>query len=233
MVRIDPGLANIHAAGGVTKISFISGHETGALVQRFGEISAMCSALDPTMRYRTGAVSRDLSVLLTSHGFAVANELTLMERDLNGLGEMQFDRVEHSWKVSGWRLGTASRIDFAAFPLGWSLTIDELAFASRATNQCGLCFTRAGARKVGFSLVGLAGNESFLQRLAVRPSFQGHGFGAALTAASLRWAAERGAGKMFVNTETDNHSALRLYERFGFQVRGERLVVMEKAAREG
>ena len=42
--------------------------------------------------------------------------------------------------------------------------------------------------------------------------------------------AERGAAKMFVNTESDNQPALRLYQRFGFELCGERLFVMEKAA---
>jgi ribosomal-protein-alanine N-acetyltransferase len=73
-------------------------------------------------------------------------------------------------------------------------------------------------------------DHAYLQRIAVLPTAQGLGFGALLAESCLQWAMERGAAKMFVNTESDNQPALSLYQRFGFEQCGERLFVMEKAA---
>mgnify|MGYP006283971225 CR=1 FL=1 len=229
VTHIDPGLATVHSMAGMTKVSFVSGHIPGALVARFSEISEWCESLDTNVTFRTGAVSPDLAVVLSVHGFKVASELVLMSRDLVS-AESPLPTSRHAWQISRSRLRAAERIDAAAFPIGWALTHEELALAAQSTSQAGLAFAREGWRKTAYVLAGMSDQVAYLQRLAVLPGHQGAGLGSMLTQASLQWAGHCGAAKMFVNTETDNEAALRLYRRHGFEVCDGGLLVMERAA---
>ena len=225
--HIDPGLATVHSMAGMTKISFVSGHIPGALTAQFAEISEWCETLDDSVTYRTGAVSPDLAVVLSVHGFSVTNELVLMAHELD-MNSVSVTEGEHVWQISGSRLRSAERIDTAAFPFGWALTRDELGLAAHSTARAGLAFAREGWRRTAFVLVGASDGAAYLQRLAVLPSHQGAGLGSMLTSAALRWARRSGAAKMFVNTETDNLGALNLYRRHGFEVCDGGLLVMER-----
>ena len=227
MLNLDPTLATVHAVGAVTKISFISGHIAGALTSRTDDIAKWCATLAPTASLRTGAVTTDIAALLQSFGFTQARELVLLERDLDGFNT---SIAIQDWAVSAWRCHSAARIDAQAFPIGWDMTRSEITHALQATTYSGIAFVNQGRQRIGYALVGTSLDHAYLQRIAVLPPAQGLGFGALLTESCLRWAAERGAAKMFVNTESDNQPALRLYQRFGFELCGERLFVMEKAA---
>lgn len=227
MLNIDPTLATVHTVGSVTKISFVSGHVTGALASRADDITKWCASLAPAANLRTGAVTADIAALLQSFGFTEARELVMLGRDLDGLHAPNAIR---DWAANAWRCQFAARIDAEAFPVGWNMTRSEIMHALRATTDSGIAFVARGRRRIGYALVGASLDHAYLQRIAVRPNAQGLGFGALLTESCLRWAAERGAAKMFVNTESDNQPALSLYRRFGFELCGERLFVMEKAA---
>lgn len=228
MLNIDPTLATVHTVGSVTKISFVSGHVTGALASRTDDITKWCASLAPTANLRTGAVTADIAALLQSSGFTKACELVLLERDLDGLHAPNAIR---DWAANASRCQFAARIDARAFPVGWNMTRSEITHALRATTDSGIAFVATSRRRrIGYALVGASLGHAYLQRIAVRPKAQGLGYGALLTESCLRWASERGAAKMFVNTESDNQPALSLYRRFGFELCGERLFVMEKAA---
>ena len=56
-----------------------------------------------------------------------------------------------------------------------------------------------------------------LAKLAVDARVQGHGVGRRLTEKALAWARRRGAQKVILLSSTKLQSALRLYERLGFQ----------------
>jgi ribosomal-protein-alanine N-acetyltransferase len=227
MLNIDPTLATVHAVGAVTKISFISGHVAGALASRADDITRWCASLAPTTNVRTGAVTTDIAALLQSFGFTQARELVLMERELEGFNT---SIAIQDWAVSSWRCHFAARIDARTFPVGWDMTRSEITHALRATTDSGIAFVTRGRQRIGYALVGASMDHAYLQRIAVLPTAQGLGFGALLAESCLQWAMERGAAKMFVNTESDNQPALSLYQRFGFEQCGERLFVMEKAA---
>lgn len=227
MLNIDPTLATVHTVGAVTKISFLSGHVAGALTSRTDDIAKWCTNLPPTASVRTGAVTTDIAELLQSCGFTRARELLLLERDLDGINGSNAIR---DWAASTWRSHRAARIDTQAFPVGWNMTRSEITHALRATTDSGIAFVTRGRHRIGYALVGASLDHAYLQRIAVLPTAQGLGFGALLTESCMQWAAERGAAKMFVNTESNNQPALNLYERFGFELCGERLFVMEKAA---
>lgn len=66
---------------------------------------------------------------------------------------------------------------------------------------------------------------TYVEELAVAPSWRGHGVGTALMAAVDEWARGRGSMSVALDHFHTNEGAHRLYERLGFRVRG---VIMEK-----
>jgi GNAT superfamily N-acetyltransferase len=52
----------------------------------------------------------------------------------------------------------------------------------------------------------------------VRPEHRGQGFGAVISGAAVRWTAERGARRTYLQVSVDNDSAVRLYERLNYAV---------------
>jgi ribosomal-protein-alanine N-acetyltransferase len=66
-----------------------------------------------------------------------------------------------------------------------------------------------------------------LARLAVHPEFQGRGIGHALLHDLLVRFQERGAMRVTVNTQDNNHASLRLYRKAHFHLTGESYPVYE------
>lgn len=56
-----------------------------------------------------------------------------------------------------------------------------------------------------------------LAKMAVTPSAQGKGFGDLLMKAAIEFAQGRGASDLILSTNTKLRSALRLYEKYGFE----------------
>jgi GNAT superfamily N-acetyltransferase len=55
--------------------------------------------------------------------------------------------------------------------------------------------------------------------LLTRPAWRGRGAGRALLGALARWAASRGARRLYLQVERDNAPALALYAKAGFRER--------------
>lgn len=56
-----------------------------------------------------------------------------------------------------------------------------------------------------------------LAKMAVTPSVQGKGFGDLLMKAAIEFAQDKGATELILSTNTKLRSALRLYEKYGFE----------------
>ena len=110
-------------------------------------------------------------------------------------------------------------MDHAAFEPFWHLDQAGLRDALRATPFRHFRVARhdADAALAGYAISGRSGPTGYLQRLAIAPSQQGRGAGAALVIDGLRWMARWGATHAWVNTPQHNTGALRLYERLGFE----------------
>ena len=78
-----------------------------------------------------------------------------------------------------------------------------------------------GERVVGTCRLLFAGDVARLGRMAVEPALRGTGIGAEVLAAAERLAAGRGAQIVRLHAQTD---ALSLYERAGYEPRGERFM---------
>jgi ribosomal protein S18 acetylase RimI-like enzyme len=161
----------------------------------------------------------------TEAGYAVADQLALLEHDLRRLPPVNGTTAE----ISLGHLEPSNElyeIDQAAFPVRWRIGRRGLAESVEATNRAAVHRLADDVGVVGFSVTGLSLGQGYLQRLAVHPRARARGYGAALVGASLRWARSHGARAILVNTQNDNEAALRLYKRIGFEPVAGGLVVM-------
>jgi ribosomal protein S18 acetylase RimI-like enzyme len=125
---------------------------------------------------------------------------------------------------------TVATVDAAAFAPFWRLGVDGIVDARRATpsNRMRVAAGRRDA-VVGYAVFGRSGQRGFVQRIAVDPRCHGHGIGTALLLDGLRWLADRGVRSALVNTQIGNERALHLYQRAGFRLLRERLVVLGRS----
>ena len=121
----------------------------------------------------------------------------------------------------------ALRVDRAAFAPFWRLDLAGLSEALTATTTVHFRVAVGGGKVVGYAVCGRAGHHGYVQRLAVSPSHQRRGVGAALLVDGLRWLRRWGARAAFVNTQEDNDRSLRLYRRTGFALLPDGLAVLE------
>jgi [ribosomal protein S18]-alanine N-acetyltransferase len=73
------------------------------------------------------------------------------------------------------------------------------------------------ARIIGVATFGSVEDMADLHRVVVRSDARGRGIGASLVRAGLEWAAAVGARRMLLEVRPDNHAAVALYRRLGFE----------------
>lgn len=100
---------------------------------------------------------------------------------------------------------------------------------------------RAPSGVVGVATFQTVADMADLHRVVVDAAHRGRGIARLLVTAGLEWAQAMGAGRMLLEVEVDNTSALALYDRFGFAPVGRRAdyygpghhaLVMERPLRE-
>ena len=163
----------------------------------------------------TSAMGPDDEEAFTEAGFAVHERLHLLACDLGT------EPLPPTRRVS--RAGHRDRaavlsLDAAAFAPFWRLGALGLRDALEATPICRFRATHAGHDLTGYAITGRAGNQGYLQRIAVHPRAQREGWGRALVADAMHWLWQAGVVRASVNTQLDNAPALALYESFGFRL---------------
>ncbi len=83
-------------------------------------------------------------------------------------------------------------------------------------------------RVVGHAFSDVYGGQAHLIRLVVHPDFQRRGIGEQLLAASLRFQIEADAYPFTLNTQIDNGTSQSLYRRYGYQLIGWPVQVMQR-----
>ncbi len=155
-------------------------------------------------------------------GFNLFEELHLLRRVLTG--EIAVDRgTTRRARRNDW--DEVLTLDQLAFQDFWQFDRTALADAIRATPRHRFQVVRS-APIHGYHVTGLAGMNSYIQRVAVHPDAQRKGYGTALVNDSLRWAWRNGATLSHVNTQITNDRAVALYERCGFSFAPHRLLVL-------
>jgi hypothetical protein len=113
------------------------------------------------------------------------------------------DHLDHS-EPSDYSLAkSAERLVGAADTEFWLAAADE----APAAGVCQLRFRHS---------VWTGSEDCWLEDLFVREDARGQGLGRALVERSLERARERGCSRVELDTNEDNHTAIRLYESFGF-----------------
>lgn len=165
----------------------------------------------------------------TDAGFTHHEHLHLLSHDLTDIPTAPTTgsavRLRRGW----WRdYDAVLDVDTRAFDGFWRFDRTALIESRRATPVSRLrVATGPGPHPVaGYAVTGRAQRTAYLQRLAVHPGAQGAGTGTALVVDSLRWADQRGAGCVLVNTQEHNDAALRLYLRLGFSLQPDGLDVL-------
>lgn len=113
-------------------------------------------------------------------------------------------------------------LDHRAFPPPWWFSAATLERIRREA-ACFLVAERDGLL-IGYGEARPADHGAHISRLAVAPAFQRQGVGAFLLRTVLTRLWEKGVEEVTLNTQEDNRSSRRLYERFGFRPVGPRIV---------
>jgi len=160
--------------------------------------------------------------------FVVRERLRLLSRPIDSEPEPPALPVERATRRDRPAVLT---LDDAAFTTFWRLGALGLRDALDATpvHQFRVTRDRTRGSITGYAITGSAGDQGYLQRIAVHPGAQRAGWGAALVADALRWLWHRGANRAFVNTQLDNAGARALYESFGFAELPAGLAVMGRS----
>ena len=160
--------------------------------------------------------------------FVVRERLRLLSRAIDAEPEPPSLPVERATRRDR---PAVLALDDAAFTGFWRLGALGLRDALDATPVRQFRVTRGGVRGAvsGYAITGCAGNQGYLQRIAVHPGAQRAGRGAALVADALRWLWRHGVSRAFVNTQVDNRGAFALYESFGFHELPAGLAVLGRA----
>ena len=180
-------------------------------------------ALSGTTNVFTSAISRSQQSFFEKLGFEPYDYLELLSHDLSSPICKPKQRLGRG-RRSDWQ--RILSVDNAAFSGFWKLDRGGLLEALNATSRTRVRLHQSSDLH-GFAITGRTGRSAFLQRLAVKPTHQGIGVGQCLVADALNWAKRRSVREVLVNTQSNNHAALKLYQSMGFAVKSDGLVVLQ------
>lgn len=159
---------------------------------------------------------------LGARGFHVLTEVVTL---------VKFDHILPDVDIANARLRPASKadipaivaIDRAAFTPHWWHS--EATIRRRTAASSYFAVAESAGEVVGYAEGKLYSSEAHLNRIAVHPEHQARGVGTLLLCDALRAFWRRGAERVVLNTQIDNHDSLRLYRRIGFEMTRERVTV--------
>jgi [ribosomal protein S18]-alanine N-acetyltransferase len=116
-----------------------------------------------------------------------------------------------------------AELDAAAFEPLWQNAEETLAIALPQASVATIMESADGL--VGYQITTANPFGAHLARLAVRPDAQNQGYGSSLVADLVERLDQKGAGRLTVNTQSDNHASLALYKKMGFVGSGQKFPV--------
>jgi ribosomal protein S18 acetylase RimI-like enzyme len=120
--------------------------------------------------------------------------------------------------------------DRAAFDVVWWHSAASLAHILKAVSH--FVVAEIDDRLVGHAFSDVYGEHGHLIRLAVHPAYQRRGIGEQLLRESLLYQNNMGAYPLTLNTQIDNTASQMLYRRYGYQLAGKSVRVMQHALNE-
>ncbi|MBI4317212.1 MAG: GNAT family N-acetyltransferase [Chloroflexi bacterium] len=147
-------------------------------------------------------------------GFHKLDEIIELERP--GCRDVPDTRHARMSRAGLGDLSTLLATDRASFPWLWWNSQKELEWYLRQ-DSVEVYQTWCGVDAVGYAGFSQHGPVGYIDRLAVRPEWQGRGFGAALLAFVLATMGTRGVSHVGLSTQSSNLRAQALYRHFGFR----------------
>lgn len=164
-------------------------------------------------------------------GFEVYERLHLLSHDLDDVARPEREAASLLRRARRPDWPAVLAVDAAAFAPFWRLDMGGLGEALDATPSTRFRVASAGRRDgpvLAYAVTGMSGNQGYLQRLAVHPSYRRRGLGRALGLDGLRWLRRKGAAEAVVNTQLGNEAALSLYLSLGFRPEPVQLSVLHR-----
>jgi len=167
-------------------------------------------------------------------GFLPHEHLRFLAHDLDGVPLLPSGGGRQIRKAFPADWATVLDVDAGSFSPFWRLDRGGLEEALTATpsTRFRVAVGEHGpgrrAQVVGYAITGRAGDQGYLQRLAVATVARRSGVGRALALDGLSWLRRRGVRRAVVNTQFGNDGALALYLRVGFRVEPSDLAVLHR-----
>jgi [ribosomal protein S18]-alanine N-acetyltransferase len=159
-----------------------------------------------------------LQKMLELNGFHSPQSIVMLEWSYQPWAPYEADGIRIRSMTEA-DLPNVTQVDNAAFDPLWHNSQDTL---RRALSQSMFATVAEDAHDVvGYQIATGAGTRAHLARLAVSPSVQGRGVGRALLGDLFGRLVPNGVLRLSVNTQSDNQTSLKLYQRMGFLRTGE------------
>jgi ribosomal-protein-alanine N-acetyltransferase len=166
-------------------------------------------------------------------GFTPHEQLRFLAHDLAGVPIRAAAGAHHLRKAVPADWDVVLDVDAGSFSPFWRLDrggLEEALSATPSTRfRVAVADDRGRGRVVGYAITGRAGDQGYLQRLAVAAGVRRGGVGRALALDGLRWLRRRAVHRAVVNTQFGNDAALALYLRLGFREEPSDLAVLHRS----
>jgi len=169
------------------------------------------------------AMHQWLSDLLIKNGFSNTQNIIMLKWEGTDVPEQPLvgDVTIRSMQSSD--LPVVAELDAAAFMPLWQNPLDALEKAlPQATSAT---VVEDGQGLVGYQISTANPFGAHLARLAVRPDAQRRGLGSLIVTDLICRLKDKNVARLTVNTQSDNHASLALYEKMGFVITGEKFPV--------
>jgi ribosomal protein S18 acetylase RimI-like enzyme len=178
---------------------------------------------------RTSALFPRSAAIVIGAGFEPIDRLALLTLDLDGALLADLEPVTRRLRpLQPWMHRRAAIVDRSAFGPTWGNDTASLRDIRHATPSHHARIVRDRRSIAGFAVSGAAGDNGYLQRVAVSPEYRRRGIARDLVIDALSWMGRSGHARCLVNTGVDNVGALALYEGLGFRRLDDVLTIAER-----
>jgi ribosomal protein S18 acetylase RimI-like enzyme len=169
------------------------------------------------------AMHQWLSDLLIKHGFSNKQNIIMLKWEGTDFPEQPLIEDVTVRTMQSSDLPAVAELDASAFMPLWQNPLDALKKAlPQATSAT---VVEDGQGLVGYQISTANPFGVHLARLAVRPDAQQRGLGSLIVTDLIRRLKDKHINRLTVNTQSDNHASLALYEKMGFVITGEKFPV--------